>query len=244
MAKIAVVIPYFGQLPNYFNLYLNSLKHTPYIEVLFVTDIEIKENLPKNFKVIKTSLASLSDRIEKTLGIDINIKHPIKLCDFKPTWGHVFETELKSYDFWAFGDIDVVYGDVQHFLPENWQQKDIISFVPNWLSGSLCLIKNNDTMRTLYQRSEYWKEALGAADHWAFDECHHLYTQLRQGHGIDDLDDKQSFTWVVNKMQQTGEIDAYLSKRVIKEKVYLNESLRIEPGRVSQQNGENFATIT
>ncbi|MGR5260225.1 DUF6625 family protein [Vibrio astriarenae] len=241
MQKIAVVIPYFGKLPNYFNLYINSLKNTPYIDVLFFTDIVINEQLPSNFKVIPTTLPMLAERIENSLRIKTNINHPIKLCDFKPTWGEVFREELQSYSHWGFGDIDVVYGDIPQFLPDKWQDKDIISFLPYWLSGSLCIIKNSPKMRTLYQQSRFWQEALETSNHTAFDECHHLYSDLRNGKCIFELDDQQSFTWVVKKSHQNGDIDAYFSEPVIKEKIYVREFINVAPGKVTLNNGKEVA---
>ncbi|MDR9828627.1 hypothetical protein RCJ22_23865, partial [Vibrio sp. FNV 38] len=241
MQKIAIVIPYFGQLPAYFNFYINSLKNIPYIDILFYTDINITQEVPSNFKVISTSLESLSRKIDSRLNIHSQINHPIKLCDFKPTYGDVFQHDLEPYSHWGFGDIDIIYGDITSFLPNNWQQKDIISFLPNWLSGSLCILKNSPEMCHLYQKSQHWQEILESSEHKAFDECHHYYSALKNGANIFDIDDKQSFTWVVKKYELEGKIDAYFSESVIKEKLYVGESIQVTNNTITLNNGRQFA---
>ena len=48
-----------------------------------------------------------------TLGINFTQKHKAyKLCGCKPFYGVIHKEELRGYDYWGFGDIDLIYGDL------------------------------------------------------------------------------------------------------------------------------------
>ena len=45
-ASIAIVLPYFGKLPNYFPLFLESCRKNPTVNWLFYTDCEVLPECP------------------------------------------------------------------------------------------------------------------------------------------------------------------------------------------------------
>ena len=52
MQKIILIICYFGKLPNYFDLYLETCKYNDTIDFLMFTDQKCNNyNLPNNFKI-------------------------------------------------------------------------------------------------------------------------------------------------------------------------------------------------
>ena len=56
--------------------------------------------------------------------------HVENLKDLKPTIGFVFADWLQPYSHWAFGDMDVLYGDLSRFLsPWVTGGRDVVSFV-------------------------------------------------------------------------------------------------------------------
>ncbi|MGY3572150.1 DUF6625 family protein [Vibrio paucivorans] len=241
MHQVALLIPYYGKLPNYFPFYLNSLAGNEQLQVIFITDIEMPSPLPNNFQVLAMSQQALINKIEQTLSIQTNITKPGKLCDFRPAFGDIFSDELRGYSHWATGDIDVIYGDVFHQLPNDWAQFDTISMLPHWMSGSLSIFKNIAKVNELYKKSVAWREILESSKHFAFDECHGLYKQLRSGANIFDLDQKHSLTYLVKAAHEQGEINAYFSERVIKEKIFDGERVHVSQKRISQQDGREFA---
>ena len=52
MKKIAIIVPYFGEFPNYFPLFLNSCRYNPTVDWLLVTDIADPVDYPQNVRVI------------------------------------------------------------------------------------------------------------------------------------------------------------------------------------------------
>lgn len=79
--------------------------------------------------------------------------------------GQVFRHYLQSYSHWAFGDVDVVYGRLSHFLTPQVLEHDVITFRTDDLcypmtktvwAGQLSVFANNNWTRTLYRASAAW----------------------------------------------------------------------------------------
>jgi hypothetical protein len=102
--RIAIVIPYFGKLPVYFNVFLKGCTYnTDLFDVLLFTDIKAPSDLPPNVKFFPINFSEIKKLAEAQLGFEISLEMPYKLCDFKPTYGIIFQEYLKKYDFWALG---------------------------------------------------------------------------------------------------------------------------------------------
>lgn len=135
--KIALVVPYFGKLPNYMDIFIKSLEFNKTIDVILFTDQDFNVNLP-NLIIYKTSFEEIKRRIQTRFEFEICLNKPYKLCDYKPAYGYVFEEELKKYDFWGYCDLDQVLGDVIHFLDEDILEK----YEKIYQHGHLSLYKN------------------------------------------------------------------------------------------------------
>lgn len=116
MLKCLLIIPYFGKFPNYFQLFLNSCKNLEYFDFLIFTDDKRDFIYPKNvkreicdFKLVK-NLAS--EKIDHRIILD----RPQKLCDFKPTYGLLFEDYLVGYNYWGHCDIDMLFGNLDKLV--------------------------------------------------------------------------------------------------------------------------------
>jgi hypothetical protein len=98
--KICFIIPYFGKLPNNFDIFLNSCKYNKTINYLLVTDDKTYYEYPDNFRVEYMSFDHLKNKIQNKYDFKINLSKPYKLCDFKPAYGDIFNEYLSEYDFW------------------------------------------------------------------------------------------------------------------------------------------------
>jgi hypothetical protein len=169
--SICIVIPYFGKWPIWMPYYLETCRFNSTVNWVFYTDCGTPQNLPSNIKIIDISYRDYCDLVSRKLGIDFHPQNPYKLCDIKPLLGYIHADELQRLDFWGFGDIDLIYGDLRaYFNQTRLGRKDLFSTHARRISGHLCLIRNTDEMRTAFQRVRNWKYLISKPDHVAFDE--------------------------------------------------------------------------
>ena len=172
MNRIAIIIPWYGKLPNYFPFFLKGCEHNKsIIDILFFTDQNITIQLPENVLVHNLSWENLQKVIAERLNASVIIESSYKLCDYKPMLGHIFEAYVKSYEFWGYGDIDIIYGDLQKYItPKILNKYDIITFREYIISGALTILKNNDYTRTLFQKSPDIQFVYSSKEYVSFDE--------------------------------------------------------------------------
>lgn len=85
-------------------------------------------------------------RISKATGERINIKNAYKFCDLRPFFGLGYQEYIKDYDFWAYCDIDMVFGNLRNFLTD-----DVLSKYDRFYKyGYLSVFRNNSQMNHLY----------------------------------------------------------------------------------------------
>ena len=118
LTKFALVICYYGKFPWYFDFFLHSASFNPSVDISIITDLQKPDYCPANVHFIKMSLREVSILASNKLNFEVNIDYPYKLCDLKPTYGYIFSDLLQPYDFWGFGDIDVIYGNIRGFITE------------------------------------------------------------------------------------------------------------------------------
>ena len=171
MKSIVIIIDYFGKLPEWFHLYLESCRHNPTIDWLIHTDDRTQYDLPPNVTLEYMSWDEYKDMIRTKLGITFWPRNTYKICDLKPTYGFLYKDKIHEYDFFGFGDIDLVYGDIRHFYTDQiLSDYDILS-VHGWgLSGPLCLLKNEPWAVNAFARIPGWKDFFSIIDCVRFDE--------------------------------------------------------------------------
>lgn len=117
--KVALVLPYFGNLPGYFSLFLRSIEMNPDFDVLLITDIDLTGlQLPVNVRPIELSFEDIRRRVASLIPVSFKLDSSYKLCDCKPLYGILFEKELEGYDFWGHCDADMIFGDLAHFITD------------------------------------------------------------------------------------------------------------------------------
>jgi len=227
---IAIITCWYGPYPWYFPYFIHSCSYNPTIDFIIITDNQ--QPIPKkpvNVKVIYKTLGEIKATASEKLGFTVNIDYPYKLCDFKPAYGFIFSEIVKGYDFWGHGDIDVVYGNIRNFMTEEiLANYDIISSRHDYITGTFCLFRNNEQMNTLFMQSKDYKQVLSSPDHFCFDECNFLWTELENGASVFDYPNNiQSMTWVVKKAEDEGRLKAFFDFIVV-------EGI---PGNIQWNNG-------
>lgn len=163
MKSIAIIIPFFGNWPEWIDLFFNSCKRNETINFIFFTDCEIKQNLGKNLKFIPISFAKYNEHVSHKLNINFAPDNAYKLCDLKPFYGFIHKDLFKSYDFFGFGDLDLIWGDIRHFITEDILSKyDVITTHDDRISGHLTLFKNNEDNRTKVFKIKDWQKKIEA----------------------------------------------------------------------------------
>lgn len=171
LPSLCFVIPYFGQWPFWMPFFLESCRANPSIDWLLFSDCGQVEHCPPNVRIVDIGYDAYCARVTRALGIEFAPKNPYKLCDLKPALGYIHEQELRVYDFWAFGDLDLVFGDLRaYFTPERLAHKDLLSTHRRRVSGHCCLLRNTKRMREAFFRIRDWRTLFSDQKHHALDE--------------------------------------------------------------------------
>jgi hypothetical protein len=123
--------------------FLLSCRENHDVQWLLYTDLDVQD-LPPNVVVKRVSLETLNQRCSDALGtrVEISIARR-KLCDLKPAYGVIFEEDLRQFDFWAFSDLDIVWGNVRRFVTNDvLRDHDIVSARRDKLAGHFTLFRN------------------------------------------------------------------------------------------------------
>lgn len=147
MTKIAIILCYFGNLPENFAVFAESCRRNATIDFLLFTDANPR-HLPKNIHLHSTTFAELQQRIARCYDFPITLHVPYKLCDYKPAYGEIFAPELSGYDFWGHGDMDLVFGDLRRFFTE----EKLARYHKFYAFGHLSLYRNTPENNAVYRQ--------------------------------------------------------------------------------------------
>lgn len=208
MSKIIIIIPYFGQLPFWMPYFLLSCKFNPTIDWIIISDQENQLDTPENVRIIHQSYKSYCDQVSEKLGINFNPSNAYKLCDIKPALGHIHSDLVTGYDFWAFGDLDVIYGNLRNYFSEKrLSKKSLFSTMATRVSGHLCLIRNQTKLNQAFMRVKDWKLIFEDDQHYAFDEKNFSKIFIKHKNLPELL---RSFAKIFNPWLRLGEfVEAY-----------------------------------
>jgi hypothetical protein len=143
-----LIIPYFGRLPNYFDLWLHTASLQKKFDFLIVTNNSPRPTSFDNIKWIEMSFSSFKIRLNE-LGINSsNIKQPYKICDLRPAFAIIFNKEVANYEYWGYCDLDMIFGDL-HPIYEK-----LVNLNPDkiGLKGHFTLFKNDKRLNELWRR--------------------------------------------------------------------------------------------
>lgn len=168
MNKIALILPYFGKLPNYFPLWILSAKKNDFIDFYILTDQVAHTSQDNNIYYIKTAFPKLKEKIQSYFDFEIVLNRPYKLCDYKPAFGIILSDLIKGYEYWGHCDSDVIWGNLKHFLNEEL----MTHYDKFYCHGHLTIYRNTQFVNNLYKKSTDLK-MLGYKDVFQIDyPCH------------------------------------------------------------------------
>ena len=153
MKKIVVFVVYFGKLPNYFSLFLLSVKYNPTIDFIIITDnynLKKDYSIPKNVSIKYYKFEDIQKKINDYFKIESKINRPYKLCDIKPMYGVIFGDLIKKYDFWGYCDIDLIFGNIRNFITN----EILNNYDKIYILGHFSLLRNTSNINKLFMFSD------------------------------------------------------------------------------------------
>ncbi len=146
MSKCTFIIPYYGNFPNYFQLFLNSCKYNPDFEWLIFTDNHESYDWPANVHVHHETFKDMQERVRNAFPFHPELKTPYKLCDLKPMYGYLFSEYLKEVAFWGYCDCDLIFGNLDMFITDSMLE----SYDKIFVLGHCSLIRNTKENNTRF----------------------------------------------------------------------------------------------
>lgn len=171
LPKIALIIPYFGKFPEWMPLYLWSCNQNKMVDFLFYTDCEIPNRTYTNTIFHQMSYEAYCQKVSDALHINFHPQNSYKLCDVKPYYGIIHDDELSNYDWWGWGDIDLVYGDLSLMINEkNLCSYDLLTTHMDRIAGHLTIMKKDSLYTLGGLRIKNWQQKLSMQEHRSMDE--------------------------------------------------------------------------
>lgn len=147
--RIALIIPYFGKFPPYFDLFLESCSYNKEIEFLIYSDQKYELATPSNVQFSYWEFAKFKDLVSYKLKLTERARKafsPYKLCDYKPAYGKIFEDYLRDFDYWGFCDVDLIFGRIFDIL----KIKDFLQNERILTQGHLTFYKNTQRINSMF----------------------------------------------------------------------------------------------
>lgn len=166
MQKIALIIPYLGKFPDMIHLWMKSCAYNPTVDFIIYTDTQLVLNAPNNVRLLPVTYESLKEKIKNTVGFDVSLEKPYKLCDFRPAYGEIFKDDLFEYDFWGYCDIDLIFGDIRKYIPEYVLDR----YDKIFSLGHFTLYRNTPFVNALYRSTNDYKTIFTVSENCHFDE--------------------------------------------------------------------------
>lgn len=225
MKKIGIICFYFGKWPKLNDFFLETIKTNESVDFFIFSDNIPAKTFCENVKFNNFSIDVFNQLASKYLNIKTNVKNPIKVCDFRPAFGIIFQDYLKPYDFWGYSDLDLIFGNIRNFFTkELLDEYDIISTRKEFLSGTLTIFKNNDIINNFYKKSSDYKRIHESQDYFNFEEAGHGITpRLFVGENIEDI--PPEIDSMMHTLKRSKDIKIHYSNMIV-EQIPLNKTLK------------------
>lgn len=145
MKSIVIIFPYFGKLPVQYKMWRESALRNPTVDFMFFTDADVEP--AENIIVNKMQFGEFQQIVQKAFDFPIALDRPYKLCEYKQAYGYILHEYIKDYDFWGFGDLDLVYGDIRFFITDYALKH---KFLLGW--GHLTLLHNDKDTNSYFMK--------------------------------------------------------------------------------------------
>ena len=145
-----VLIAHFGGLPEWFEIWLHTAKFNRKIDFHIVQEV-IEDSQDANVFFHKMTLKDCN--LLPLLVLEkCQIKNPYKFCDYRPLIAELFPDIVSPYEYWGWGDLDVIYGDILSVLGSSFDKEyDYVSTGCQGESGPLGFLRNREQVNKLWR---------------------------------------------------------------------------------------------
>lgn len=216
MSNICLMMPYLGRVPPSFDLFLKGAAHNPGITVHWLTDQNYDGDLPPNILMHRTTLDAIRSKAERNLNTKISLNYAYKLCDLKPALAAIFPELVEGYDFWGWGDFDVIWGDIESAVRSKIDHgQDVITFHNLWLSGAFTLFRNTPLLNRAFERHSQWKDIFASDEHLSFGECSRRWSEHTEAGDLARIDIHPTcFTRIIYLLGESGQLKCSFEHRI------------------------------
>lgn len=170
MKKCVIILPYFGHFNNYFDIFLKSCEYNPQFDWLIFTDETKQYCYPDNVHVYPFTLHEVKKLAQSKIDQDVKLDFPYKLCDYKPTYGLLFEEYIQNYEYWGHCDCDLIFGNLKDMLTPLLDADYDKIFAAGHLTLYKNTAENNRRFFKEFKGENIYKEALTKDKIYIFDE--------------------------------------------------------------------------
>ncbi|PJM75202.1 DUF6625 family protein [Bifidobacterium simiarum] len=172
MNRCAIILPYYGRFPNYFQLFLNSCGTNEDYDWLIFTDDHAPYAYPGNVTVHYETFADMQNRVRDAFDFAPELHNPYKLCDLKPMYGYLFGEYLHGYEFWGHCDCDLIFGDLSRFITDDMLARYDKLFPVGHLALYRNTEENNRRFMLPLDGRDLYREVLESPRGFTFDESY------------------------------------------------------------------------
>lgn len=159
MKSIIIFIDYFGKWPPWIFFFLESCRANPTVHWCIHSDCGPIDT-PVNVHIIHMSFVKYCQKISDILKVKFKPKNAYNICNIKPMVGVLHSTYLEGYDFFGWGDIDVIYGNIRGIYSDKVLHNNVISSHRGICSGHFLLMKNREWLRNAFRLLHNWEKRL------------------------------------------------------------------------------------
>ena len=170
MPRILILVPFFGPLPPWIDIFLETCRWNPSIDWLLLTDTAAPPCHAPNVRTGPLTLSDFEARVASRLELPVSLPRPYKVCDYRLAFPVLFEDLARGYEFLGWSDLDVVYGNLRRYLQPPVLDHDVVSFTASHLSGHLTIVSNSARGRNLTSAIPGWRTAVANAEYQHLDE--------------------------------------------------------------------------
>lgn len=144
-------------------MFLASCKANTSVDWLIHGDFPPPISCPPNVRFVQISRQDYLNLVSSRLGIRFNPNSMYSVCNVRPAFGIIHKESIDTYDFFGWGDLDVIYGDLRAFYELAIEESNVISNDARICSGHLTLIRNEGWLREAFALIPDWRQRLESA---------------------------------------------------------------------------------